>query len=182
MKVEKFNSLFRKLGEFQLRYKVIYLIAISVITLLCSLGLPKLNLGGNEESWFSDWDTIKISQERFEDLFGANDSVMAFIEADDVVIEEDVWIAANVTLLKGVTVGRGAIVGAGSVCRNSIPPYAIVLGNPAKVIGFKFTPEETIAHEKALYPESERLPIKTIQKNYDRYFINRIKDIKNYLK
>lgn len=105
-----------------------------------------------------------------------------FIEAEDVVIEEDVWIAANVTLLKGVTVGRGAIVGAGSVCRNSIPPYAIVLGNPAKVIGFKFTPEETIAHEKALYPESERLPLETIQNNYDKYFISRIKDIKNYLK
>ena len=116
--------------------------------------------------------------EWFLDRGSTND----FIEAEDVVIEEDVWIAANVTLLKGVTVGRGAIVGAGSVCRNSIPPYAIVLGNPAKVIGFKFTPEETIAHEKALYPESERLPIETIQNNYDKYFINRIKDIKNFLK
>ena len=116
--------------------------------------------------------------EWFLDRGSTND----FIEAEDVVIEEDVWIAANVTLLKGVTVGRGAIVGAGSVCRNSIPPYAIVLGNPAKVIGFKFTPEETIAHEKALYPESERLPIETIQNNYDKYFISRIKDIKNYLK
>lgn len=116
--------------------------------------------------------------EWFLDRGSTND----FIEADDVVIEEDVWIAANVTLLKGVTVGRGAIIGAGSVCRNSIPPYAIVLGNPAKVIGFKFTPEETIAHEKALYPEEERLPAETIQKNYDKYFINRIKDIKNYLK
>lgn len=116
--------------------------------------------------------------EWFLDRGSTND----FIEAEDVVIEEDVWIAANVTLLKGVTVGRGAIVGAGSVCRNSIPPYAIVLGNPAKVIGFKFTPEETIAHEKALYPESERLPLETIQNNYDKYFISRIKDIKNYLK
>ncbi len=99
-----------------------------------------------------------------------------------MVIEEDVWIAANVTLLKGVTVGRGAIVGASSVCLNSIPPYAIVLGNPAKVIGFKFTPEETIAHEKVLYPENERLPLEIIQHTYDKYFIRRIKDIKNYLK
>ena len=116
--------------------------------------------------------------EWFLDRGSTND----FIEAEDVVIEEDVWIAANVTLLKGVTVGRGAIVGAGSVCRNSIPPYAIVLGNPAKVIGFKFTPEETIAHEKALYPENERFSHETIQNNYDKYFISRIKDIKNYLK
>ena len=121
MKVEKFNSLFRKLGEFQLRYKVLYLIAISVITLLCSLGLPKLNLGGNEESWFSDWDTIKISQERFEDLFGADDSVMAFIEADDVFdpevlaaidrlgkrLENEVPYAKSVTSLTSLSIPKG---------------------------------------------------------------------------
>jgi serine acetyltransferase len=99
-----------------------------------------------------------------------------------VIIEEDVWIAANVTLLKGVVVGRGAIVGAGAVCRNSVPPYSVVVGNPAKVVGFKFTPEEIIEHEKKLYPEEERLPMETLQKNYDKYFINSIKEIKQYLK
>jgi acetyltransferase-like isoleucine patch superfamily enzyme len=69
-------------------------------------------------------------------------------EAKDVIVEEDVWLAANVTLLSGVNIGRGAIVGSGSVCRNEVPPYAIVLGNPAKIIGFKFSPEEIIQHER----------------------------------
>ena len=56
----------------------------------------------------------------------------------DVVIGEDVWIGANVTILAGVSVGRGATVGAGSVCIKSVPPYAVVMGNPAKVVGFNF--------------------------------------------
>ena len=98
-------------------------------------------------------------------------------EARDIVVEEDVWIGVNVTLLMGSSVGRGAVVGAGSVVRNKIPPYAIVLGNPAKVIGFKFTPEEIIEHEKALYPEKERLPIELLEKNYKKYFKSRIKEI-----
>ena len=100
----------------------------------------------------------------------------------DVIVEEDVSIGSNVTLLSGVTVGRGAIVGAGSVVRVSIPPYSIVLGNPAKIIGFKFTPEDIIEHEKQLYAEEERLPIETLQKNYEKYFLNKMKDIKQYLK
>lgn len=100
----------------------------------------------------------------------------------DVIIEEDVWIAANVTLLPSVTVGRGSIVGAGSVCRKSIPPYAIALGNPAKVIGFKYTPEEIIEHEKKLYPEEERIPLAVLERNYKRYYSKRIKDISIFLK
>lgn len=102
--------------------------------------------------------------------------------AKDVVVEEDVWLAANVTLLTGVTVGRGAIIGAGSVIRNNIPPYSIVVGNPAKIIGFKFTPEEVVKHEEILYNENERINIQLLEKNYNKYFINRIGEIKSYLK
>jgi len=98
----------------------------------------------------------------------------------DVVVEEDVWIASNVTLLSGVTVGRGAEIGAGSVVRKSIPPYAAVVGNPAKIVGFKFTPEETIEHEKALYAEEDRLPLELLEKNYTKYFLNRVKEIKEW--
>jgi len=103
-------------------------------------------------------------------------------EAKDVIVEEDVWLAINVTLLAGVIVGRGAVVGSGSVCRNSIPPYAIVIGNPAKVVGFKFLPEEIIEHEKVIYPVNERLNLDLLQKNYNKYFINKISEIKSYLK
>ena len=85
-------------------------------------------------------------------------------------------------MLAGITVGRGSIIGAGSVVRNNIPPYAIVVGNPAKIIGFKFSPEEVIVHEKVLYPENKRIDIEILNKNYNKYFVNRIKEIRNYLR
>lgn len=100
----------------------------------------------------------------------------------DVVVEEDVWIAAHVTLLSGCHLGRGCEVGSGSVIRGNIPPYAVVLGNPAKIVGFRFTPEEIIEHEKMQYEEQDRLPVELLQKNYDKYFLNRIKEIKQFTK
>lgn len=100
----------------------------------------------------------------------------------DVVVEEDVWIGANVTLLAGVIVGRGAIIGAGSVVRRSVPPYSIVYGNPAKVIAFKYTPEEILKHEKVLYPVDERLPLSLLEKNYTKHYKNRIKEIVEFVK
>ena len=52
-----------------------------------------------------------------------------------VIIEDDVWIGSKVTILDGVTIGQGAVVGAGSVVTKSVPPYAIAVGIPARVIG-----------------------------------------------
>lgn len=100
----------------------------------------------------------------------------------DVVVEEGVWIASNVTLLSGVTLGRGCEVGAGSVVRKSTPPYSVVVGNPAKVVGFRFSPEEVIEHELAIYPEEERIPLDTLERNYQKYYLNRIAEIKSFLK
>ncbi len=91
----------------------------------------------------------------------------------DVVVEEDVWIGAGVTLLAGSIIGRGAEVGSASVVRGKVPPYAIVVGNPAKIVGYRFTPEQIIEHEKALYPEGERIPLKTLEKNYNKFYENR---------
>ena len=94
-------------------------------------------------------------------------------------MEEDVWLGANVTLLAGVVIGRGATVGAGSVCVKSIPPYAITMGNPAKVIGFNYTPEQIIDHEKLLYKAEDRLSLDYLEKNYKKFFLDRISEIKS---
>ena len=106
-----------------------------------------------------------------------------FVPSDgDIVVEEDVLIMSNVTLLGGVSIGRGCFIGAGSVVRKSLPPYSIVIGNPAKITGFRFTPEEIIEHEKALYPEEKRLPLELLEKNHEKYFLKRLKEIKEYTK
>lgn len=52
----------------------------------------------------------------------------------DLVIGHDVWIGYGATLLAGITVGHGAVVGAMSVVASDVPAYAVVAGNPARVV------------------------------------------------
>jgi acetyltransferase-like isoleucine patch superfamily enzyme len=62
----------------------------------------------------------------------------------DVVIGNDVWIGHGATILSGVTIGDGAVVGAMAVVAKDVPPYAIVVGNPARVVKVRFD-EATVA-------------------------------------
>lgn len=56
-------------------------------------------------------------------------------------VGNDVWIGAQCIILGGVTIGNGAIVSANSLVNKDIPPYAIVGGTPAKIIGYRFSKE-----------------------------------------
>lgn len=56
-----------------------------------------------------------------------------------ICLKDDVWIGENAIILSGVTIEQGAIVAAGSVVVKSVPPYAIVGGNPAKIIKNRFS-------------------------------------------
>lgn len=58
------------------------------------------------------------------------------------IIGSDVLIMYNAMVLSGVTIGDGAIVGAGAVVTKNVPPYAIVAGNPARVIKYRFSEEK----------------------------------------
>ena len=51
-----------------------------------------------------------------------------------VTVEDDVFIGANVTILKNVHIGRGAVIGAGSDVVRDVPAYAVVVGNPGRVV------------------------------------------------
>ena len=51
-----------------------------------------------------------------------------------VIIEDDVWIGENVCVLPNVTIGHNSIVGANSVVTKNIPPYSVVVGNPARIL------------------------------------------------
>ena len=67
----------------------------------------------------------------------------------EVAIGNDVWIGAQATVMSGVTIGDGAVIAAQALVTKSVPPYAIVGGNPAKVIRYRF-PESIIARLLAL--------------------------------
>ncbi len=57
--------------------------------------------------------------------------------AKKVKIGENVWVGARTTILPGVTIGDGAVIGAASVVTKDVPPYAVVGGNPAKIIKYR---------------------------------------------
>lgn len=56
------------------------------------------------------------------------------LEKKPVTIKENCWIGEKVVILSGVTVGEWSIIGSSSVVNKDVPPYSIVVGNPAKVI------------------------------------------------
>lgn len=70
--------------------------------------------------------------------------VMCFGEAreagskGDIVVKDDVWIGDGAIICSGVTIGQGAVVAAGAVVTKDVEPYAIVGGNPAKFIKWRF--------------------------------------------
>lgn len=96
--------------------------------------------------------TPTVGLPQFLSITGIND------KNGTIVIEEDVWIGASVVLLSHCKIGRGAIVAAGAVVSKPVPPYAIVAGIPAKIIGTRFSIDQIIEHERHLYPIDERLP------------------------
>lgn len=59
----------------------------------------------------------------------------------DIVVGDDVWIGYGATILSGISIGQGAVIAAGSVVTKDVPPYAIVGGNPAKILKFRFNEE-----------------------------------------
>lgn len=60
----------------------------------------------------------------------------------DTVIGHDVWIGHGATIMPGVTIGSGAIIAARAIVTRDVPPYAIVGGNPARLIRMRFTDEQ----------------------------------------
>lgn len=59
-----------------------------------------------------------------------------------LTIGSDVWIGAGVTLFSDTTIADGVVLGAQAVVKKSVGPYAIMVGNPAKCIGYRFEPRQ----------------------------------------
>ncbi len=76
-----------------------------------------------------DPDTIETFKAGFEAL-------------PDTVVGHDVWIGHGALILPGARIGSGAIIGAGAVVAGEVAPFAVVAGNPARVIRYRFAPQD----------------------------------------
>ena len=87
-------------------------------------------------------DSSRVSTYPFQEAFHGieGNTVNDYSRANhlQIVIGNDVWIGADVMILGGVKIGNGAVIGAGAVVAKDIPPYAVVVGNPAKVVKYRF--------------------------------------------
>jgi acetyltransferase-like isoleucine patch superfamily enzyme len=131
----------------------------------CSIG-PNVKLGQMEH----DMSCLSTSTL----IFGPRRGTTNFTGYKrETIIENDVWLAANVVVKQGVTIATGAVVGAGAVVTKDIPPYAIAVGVPAKIIGYRFQPKsiEKLLESKwwDLYPEEVLKQYDTIMKEIENY-------------
>lgn len=124
-------------------------------------GVPQINFIGHKNAYISigrfcsfangvklfaggEHHKEYVSTYPFSMFFNGRYKVGTHAEAKGpIIIGNDVWFGADAKVMSGVTIGDGAIIGAGAVVAKNIPPYAIVAGNPAKIISFRFD-DETI--------------------------------------
>ncbi|WP_284738949.1 CatB-related O-acetyltransferase [Clostridium felsineum] len=91
-----------------------------------------------------------------------------------IIIEDGVWIGMNSIILSGVTIGKGAVVGAGSVVSKNIPPYAVAVGNPAKIIKYRI-PKKLI--QQALEFDYSKIDNNFIKKNLNLLYSELNEDV-----
>lgn len=107
----------------------------------CSIaGDCKIILGGNHHVKWSSTYAFYQEPQFFPawKILGVENSV----RRGDVTIGNDVWIGRDVLILSGTVIEDGAVIGAGSVVAGHVPSYAIAVGNPCKVIKYRFTSEQ----------------------------------------
>ncbi len=112
----------------------------------CSIAANvKIFLGGNHRAeWITSYPFP--SSPMNEDWPNANNRGLPVLPSTngDVVIGNDVWLGDDCTIMSGITIGDGAVIAAGAVITKDVPPYAIVGGDPARIIRKRF-PDEEIA-------------------------------------
>ena len=106
----------------------------------CSIASDvKVILGGEHRI---DW----VTTYPFNVLWEAGNQIQGHPKTKgDVTIGNDVWIGTEAIIMSGVIIGDGAVIGARALVTKNMPPYAIVVGNPALVIKKRFD-KETIQH------------------------------------
>lgn len=104
----------------------------------CGLGIHPINGISTSPMFYSSSKVNSISL--------VNTSKV--VESKRTTIGNDVFIGANVTVLDGVTIGDGAVIGAGAVVSKDIPPYAVAVGCPIRIIKYRMTESQIAAMQR----------------------------------
>lgn len=89
------------------------------------------------------------------------------VSKGQIKVGNDVWLGARALILSGVEIGDGAVVGAGSIVTKHVPPYAIVAGAPARIIRYRFSPEQIQALRSICWWD---WPLAKIEENLDLFY------------
>jgi acetyltransferase-like isoleucine patch superfamily enzyme len=73
-----------------------------------------------------------------------------YAEPAPVILKDNVWIGFDAVIMPGVTIGQGAVIGSKAIITEDVPPYAIVVGNPQKIIRF-LNPNDTEEAKKEAF-------------------------------
>jgi acetyltransferase-like isoleucine patch superfamily enzyme len=161
-------------GKHTYRYKQLFsnnsYVRLKSIGKFCSLGHNLTIAQGNHPMHF-----VSTHPFLYDKKYGfLKQNVANDIINEPVTIGNDVWIGLNVTVFPNVNIGNGAVIGAGSLVNRDVPPYAIVAGVPAKIIRYRFTPEQIEQLEQLKWWD---LPDKEIKQKLPHFY--NIEDIKN---
>ncbi len=108
-------------------------------------------LGGNHRhDWVSTYPFPNY-REAFPHAYGQMPT-----SKGDITVGHDVWVGSYSYIFSGVTIGDGAVIGACAVVAKDVPPYAVVVGNPGKVIKYRFPPEQIAALQRIRWWEWEK--------------------------
>jgi acetyltransferase-like isoleucine patch superfamily enzyme len=99
-----------------------------------SFGSNVVILLGQEHKYW--WNTTYPFDRNFPQY--KHDNVDSCYSRGNVTIGNDVWIGEGVIILSGANIGDGAVIGAGSVVTKDVPAYAVVVGNPARILKYRF--------------------------------------------
>lgn len=131
-----------------------------VIGSFCGVGADvRIFVGGNHRmDWISTFPFRIV-----HDLPGQHDDG-CIVSKGDVVVGHDALIGQGATLMSGVRVGNGAVIGACAVVASDVPPYAIAVGNPARVVRKRFSDEQIALLERIAWWE---WPLEKVLANVD---------------
>lgn len=130
------------------------------------------------------WDGLRVEDDVFigPNVTFTNDpfprSRQHLKEYPEIIVRQGASLGANATILPGVTIGQHAMVGAGAVVTRSVPPYAVVMGNPARIARYVASPTDADGTPAPVLPS--RGPEITVQ-GVGMYQVPMVKDLRGNL-